>query len=113
MQKRFQNQARIVLANYLKKCPLLVGATNRDLKAAAASRTFRQDLFYRFNVFPIEVPSLRDCLRDLATAASIFGLAFASCEAAIPNLKSFASDPRSFETKASNPGNVFQAACER
>ena len=43
----------------------IVAATNRDLEAAVIKGTFRQDMFYRLNVFPIHVPSLRDRLEDM------------------------------------------------
>jgi two-component system nitrogen regulation response regulator NtrX len=43
----------------------LVAATNRDLEAEAAAGRFRQDLFFRLNVFPIRMPALRDRLEDL------------------------------------------------
>jgi len=50
----------------------IIAATNRDLEAAIANGNFRQDLFYRLNVFPIEVPSLRQRKEDLLMLVEYF-----------------------------------------
>jgi PAS domain S-box-containing protein len=55
----------------------LIAATNRDLKTEIADGCFREDLFYRLNVFPIQLPPLRERGDDVVELASEFARRFA------------------------------------
>jgi DNA-binding NtrC family response regulator len=55
----------------------LVAATNRDLRAALEEGTFRQDLYYRLNVVPIDIPPLRDHKEDIPDLVNLFVERFA------------------------------------
>jgi len=56
----------------------VIAATNRDLKSAMANGAFRRDLFYRLNVFPIEIPSLRERKEDIPVLVKYFMDRYAS-----------------------------------
>jgi transcriptional regulator with GAF, ATPase, and Fis domain len=82
----------------------VIAATNRDLKAATANGTFRLDLFYRLNVFPIEVPPLRERKDDILMLAEHFIRCYAS--RAGKNFRSI--DKKTLELFESHhwPGNI-------
>jgi two-component system response regulator PilR (NtrC family) len=82
----------------------IIAATNRDLEAAVAKGTFREDLFYRLNVILISTPSLRDREGDISLLAEHF---------LKKNALKYPSAPRSFDPEAlaalenyNWPGNV-------
>jgi len=83
-------------------CPdvRIVAATNRDLKTLAAEGRFREDLFYRLNVFDIEIPPLRERKEDIPELADFF-LARYSLRPV-----QFDPDALSILLKYSFPGNV-------
>jgi formate hydrogenlyase transcriptional activator len=54
----------------------VVAATNRDLAAAVSRKEFRSDLFFRLNVFPIQVPALRERREDIPDLVRHFLLRF-------------------------------------
>jgi transcriptional regulator with GAF, ATPase, and Fis domain len=63
---------RVGGAELLRADARVIAATNRDLEAAIAAGTFRSDLFYRLNVFPIALPPLRDRKADIQPMVSYF-----------------------------------------
>ena len=56
----------------------MIAATHRDLRAMIQEEKFREDLFYRFNVFPIEIPPLRERREDIPLLVSFFVSKFAA-----------------------------------
>jgi len=88
----------------LKANARIITATNRDLEKAVDNRTFRQDLYYRINVFPVFLPPLRDRKDDILLLADFFVEQYS---------KKMSKDVRRISTPAINmmvayhwPGNV-------
>jgi DNA-binding NtrC family response regulator len=82
----------------------VVAATHRDLAAAVAAGTFREDLMYRLDVLSIRLPPLRERLADIIPLAEHFLRAAAARSASAPKALSSAAAQRLLQHRW--PGNV-------
>lgn len=91
----------------------VLATTNRDLTRSVAEGTFRQDLYYRLNVLPIELPALRERLEDVPLLAEHFLRAVAMREGR--EAKKFEPQAVAVLQRYVWPGNVreLQNICER
>jgi DNA-binding NtrC family response regulator len=84
----------------------VVAATNRDLKTMVDENTFREDLFYRLNVFPIYIPPLRERKDDIPRLAYHFLRVF--CRETGKKIDGFSDDALETLMHQQWPGNVRQ-----
>jgi len=82
----------------------VLAATNKDLEGEIAEQRFREDLLYRLNVVPIEVPALRDRLEDVPALVNHFAEQLA-VGAGVPG-KKFSDDAIARLKARSWPGNI-------
>jgi formate hydrogenlyase transcriptional activator len=82
----------------------LIAATNRDLASLANEHKFRQDLFYRLNVFPITVPPLRDRREDIPMLVRYFAQQFA--RRMKKNVENISTETMDALTRYDWPGNI-------
>jgi formate hydrogenlyase transcriptional activator len=82
----------------------VIAATNRDLTAAVAAGTFRQDLFYRLNVFPIDVPPLRERAEDIPLLVEYFVARFAKSSG--KSIRHIGKDTLRMMREYGWPGNI-------
>jgi len=86
----------------------VIAATNADLKRAAAEKRFREDLFYRLQVWPIRVPALAERADDIPDLAAFF-CAQVCAQHRLPRLELSPNGVRAVQT-AEWPGNIRELA---
>lgn len=84
----------------------IIAATNRDLKSMVEEDKFREDLFYRLNVFPIFIPPLRERKEDIPRLAYHFLRVF--CRETGKRIEGFTDDALETLVNQQWPGNVRQ-----
>src|SRR5207244_11389995 len=82
----------------------VIAASNRDLAAFIAQGGFREDLFYRLNVIPIEVPPMRQRRDDIPTLIDHFIAVFSAENAKRP--KRMSADALAYFLAYAVPGNL-------
>jgi two-component system NtrC family response regulator len=82
----------------------VIAATNKDLLEAVAKKEFREDLYYRLNVFPIPLPALRERVEDIAPLARHFAHTLGAT--AGKRISGFSADALLAMTSYSWPGNI-------
>ncbi len=85
----------------------LISATNRRLLDLVKEGGFREDLYYRLNVFPIWIPPLRDRKEDIPALVRLFLARFAA-EESKPHISSIAPDALAMLQEYHWPGNIRQ-----
>lgn len=104
---------RIGSNDHIKIDTRIIAATNRDLQEEIKKGNFRADLYYRLNVFPIEVPALKDRTDDISDLVSFFIQRY--CTKNKRPLKTLAAKVLESLTRYNWPGNVreLEHAIER
>jgi len=82
----------------------IIAATNRDLEKAVREKTFRDDLYYRLNVFPIQMPALRERPEDIPLLVQAFVSEFAKSFG--KSIESIDKDSLDVLQQYSWPGNI-------
>jgi transcriptional regulator with PAS, ATPase and Fis domain len=109
-----EREVRPVGADFALRVDIrIVTATNRDLRQAMAAGRFREDLFYRVNVFPIHIPPLRERQDDIPFLANYF--LEMTCERSGRVFRGFSESALALLVNYTWPGNVreLENAVER
>lgn len=94
--------------NFIDVDVRIIAATHKDLKAGIKENTFREDLFYRLSVIPVQIPPLRERPEDIPLLADHFLHKYAAANAfsGVPRIRGFSKDALAKLLKYRWQGNV-------